>query len=235
MKLRFAFAWLVLLGVVGSAPALTFKADYKGLFGVATNVRFNEFGPKYVNAGILTWDRYIGAGFNQYVDTKKTFCIDISTYITDPGYFTEIGTGSLTAGDLPTGITVSEVDLAARYLQTYWTWAQASTTNAAALQMAIWSSLYGGISQTGLYGTGGSGYDIENLAVRTAYASIWGTTLKNESSIYWKPDPQFGTNQAQITYDPTGGSSGDPVPEPFTMGLVGAAVLAAMRRRRRKA
>lgn len=126
--------------------------------------------------------------------------------------------------------TAAGVQLAGRYAAALWSTAVTApgTANelsdrAAALQLVIWRAIYGSAFSVNSFG---------NANVQTLFNTYWATSLTNVGSEYWLPNP-LGDIQAQITYNP-GGGEGDPVPEPFTMGLVGAAALAALKRRRSK-
>lgn len=126
--------------------------------------------------------------------------------------------------------TAAGVQLAGKYAAALWSSAVTAPGSAdqlkdraAALQLVVWQAIYGTDFTINSFG---------NANVQSLFNTYWSTPLTNVGAEYWLPNP-LGDVQAQITFNPDGGA-GDPVPEPFTMGLVGAAALAALKRRRAK-
>lgn len=235
---RIACSALVAVALVQGAVAFShpFTATFAGTgFGQTVNVTatVNSVTSTYnVFAGRLNWNRtFSNPLLSAFNGPAWTFCVDITTLVTTPASFDLESTGSATP-PLPLGVSAANLTAAGNFLQAYHSWLGTSNSNHAAMQIALWSILYGGItvnsptsalstSITSLQGVSGI-----NLATGT-FTPI----ASPANAFFWNPSTG---SQAQIEYVPGGGGAGDPVPEPFTMGLVGAAALAALKRRRAK-
>ncbi|MFQ3669622.1 MAG: PEP-CTERM sorting domain-containing protein [Fimbriimonadaceae bacterium] len=215
-----------------------FTATFAGTgFGqnVSVTATVNSVTSTYnVFAGQLKWNRtFANPLLSIFNGPAWTFCVDITTFVSTPASFDLESTGSATP-PLPLGVSPANLAAAGNFFQAHHSWLStgAGTVNEryAVMQVSIWSILYGGLTLgtpslstalTSLQSVSGI-----NLATGTFTAISTPT-----NAYYWNPSTG---SQAQIEYVPGGDGAGDPVPEPFTMGLVGAAALAALKRRRAK-
>lgn len=232
MNLKFASTLLALGALAAGSLALTVQFDGTGLGG---NVRVSADGGatyKKVFAGVLK--------FTVLGSPVESFCADLTRTLTASSVY-NVDVYSTNAPNLvdsnvvpgPGQVAVASgtaagVQLAGRYAAALWSTAVTGTgannTTAAALQLVIWRAVYG--ANFAVDGT-------VNAAAVSLANTYWSTPLTSTGAEYWRPNP-LGNVQAQITFNPEG-ETGDPVPEPFTMGLVAAAVWASRKRRRKQA
>lgn len=220
-KLRVLFVTSLLISVAASANAITFTGTYQGISGQVVNVTVNS-ATYNVWGGRIEWGRtYISPALP--ADTAYTYCVDIASAVISPGTFTFSTTGN-PGSPLPAGITAASLQNAGFLLQQFNSWA-VDADHRAALQLGIWRVAYGNLTFNSVPA------NVQNLFNSLSAATSGFTTFSTtESAGLWRPlDP--ANNQYQIEYIPGGAGEGDPVPEPFTMGLVAAAALAALKRR----
>ncbi|MFQ3669623.1 MAG: PEP-CTERM sorting domain-containing protein [Fimbriimonadaceae bacterium] len=241
MKLKLKLALTALALGALAAGSMAFSVQFMGT-GPGRTVKVTLAGnPSIQNraffAGVLN--------FTVFGSPVEAFCADITRTLstTAPSNVFNVDVYSTnspvlidsdavpSAGQVPVASgTAAGVQLAGRYVAALWSTAVTApgtaaqlNDRAAALQLVVWSAVYGSAFSVNSFG---------NANVQSLFNSYWATPLTNVGSEYWLPNP-LGNVQAQITFNPNGGE-GDPVPEPFTMGLVGAAALAALKRRRAK-
>jgi hypothetical protein len=215
----------------GSGAWATFS-----LAGDPIGTPFSDF------VGELTWN-WVGSPPAGSATSLFTYCVDATQYLTDQQTVAVSSTTALTGASQsnPSVTANGGVDAGGRIA---WLFNQYSTEahgdasgiDAAALQIAIWETLYDSTPDLN-----SGAFELVDNPAYGDYDAIYGKATADLTALYSNPLPGGGdtyyTSQATFLDTAVGQDqvTGSPVPEPSSLVLFGSCVFAAIARRRKAA